>query len=541
MADDKKESTGPTRRTARTPRTPKRPARTIDLDAKEVKDGETEAGKEADKKAPAAEAAKTAPEAKSAAKPPAGASAGKDNAKKATDAKKPAGAEKAKNADTAQSATAQPRTSGVELRSFATHLAAGLVGGLVGVVGAGIGIGQLTTGQPDRSAAMQSEISQLQSRLDALQTQVGEQAKSSQTAASSADLGTLASRVDALEKAPPPATDSAELGALASRVDALEKAPPPSDSTELDTLASRVDALEKAPPPASGSAVSDLSERVAKLDKEIGALQSAAASSGDSAAAEALTLRLTALSDEIKQQGEKFDAEIAELKTSAAADGEGASALAAADALKQRTDSLEAEIAKLSTDMRASGPARTTAGDSEQGAALALAFEALRRAVASGDAYSDQLDLLRAYAPDSLDLTAISAYAETGVPRARDLLQELPAVLEKASEAAEKADDETFLDRVVSNAQSIVRIRRIGPEEGDGMSAVLSRIDADMRASDLTGVLREARNLKGPALDAMKPWLAKAESRQAAVTAVDAAERALLVRDEPKPDAAAKR
>ena len=496
MADDKKQTGGTSGRTARTSRTPKRPARTIDLEAKEVKAGETDAGK----KAPTAQAARPAGDAKSSAKTSAAASTRKDDTKKPADgkddAKKAAGAKDAKSAKPVQQADAQPRTSRLELRSFATHLAAGLVGGLIGVVGAGIGIGQLTTGEPDRSAPLQAEITQLQSRLAALQARVDEQAKSSRTAATSEDLGTLASRVET---------------------------------------------LEKSPPAASTSAVSELSDRVTKLDKEISTLQSAAASSGNRAAAEALNSRLTALSDEIRTQGEKFEAEIAGLRTSAASDGDGASALAAAQTLKQRTDALETEVAKLSSEMRASGPAPVAAGGGEQGAGLALAFEALRRAVASGDAYSDELDLLRTYAPEGLDLSAVSAYAKTGVPRSRDLLQELPAVLEKANEAAAKADDETFLDRVVSNAQSIVRIRRIGPAEGDATSAVLSRMDADMRASDLAGVLREAKDLKGPALDVMKPWLAKAEMREAAVAAVDAAERALLVRDEPKSDAAAKR
>ncbi|MDA7949533.1 MAG: hypothetical protein MPJ78_18915 [Hyphomicrobiaceae bacterium] len=490
MADEKKETGRTTRRTARTSRTTKRPARTIDLEAKEVP-GE-EAGTA--KKGSAAPVAKSPEDAIKQDKASPGASA------KKTDAKKTA-AEDAQN-----TATTQPRTTGIELRSFATHLAAGLVGGLVGVVIGGVGIGQFSSGSSDSADRTGQEIAQLQSRLGALQTELDAQKKAVETAAK------------------PPEVNKEDLSKVASRIAIVENNAAASASASTK---------EKA----------ELSDRVAKLEDVLKAVQSSAGSGAGDAATLELSSRLAALSDALKKQKEGLDAEIAGLKASLAEGGGSAAAKAAADALNQRTKSLETQIAKLSSEVRAAEKIQTqrTRSDNEKGAALALAFEALRRAVFDGDPYVQQLDLFREYAPENLDLSGLSAYAKTGVPRQRTLLRELRPVLEAAVEAADKADDETFLDRLATNAQSIVRVRRIGPVQGDDTSAVLSRMEADMNASDLSGVLREATTLKGPALEAVKPWLAKAEMRQAAISAVNGVERELLKKHATDPDAAAKR
>ena len=326
---------------------------------------------------------------------------------------------------------------------------------------------------------------------------------------------------------------------------AAETAKPPEVSkADLTQVESRIAAVEKAAAASAsetGKENSELSDRIAKLEEVLNAVQSSAGSGASDAATLELSSRLAALSDALKKQKTGLDAEISSLKASVTERGENASAQAATEALNQRTKSLEAQIAKLSSEVRTSERLQKAEQDGGQGAALALAFEALRRAVTDGDPYAGQLDLFREHAPDSLDLSGISAYAKTGVPRQRALLKELAPALEKAREEAAKADDETFLDRLVSNAQSIVRVRRIGPVPGEGALAVLSRMESDMRASDLSGVLREAAKLKGPAAEALKPWLAKAEMRQAAISALDTVEHKLLKQPETGLDAAVKR
>ena len=93
-----------------------------------------------------------------------------------------------------------PRTSPTELKSFVTHLAAGLLGGLIGVVGLAVAWNMIPLG-----------------------------------ATKAPDLTPLESRLAKLEAAPPPAGDAEALGALDARVKTLEerKVETPADVSEL--------------------------------------------------------------------------------------------------------------------------------------------------------------------------------------------------------------------------------------------------------------------------------------------------------------------
>jgi len=101
-----------------------------------------------------------------------------------------------------------PRTSPTELKSFVTHLAAGLLGGLIGVVGLAFAWNMI----PLR-------------------------------ATSAPDLAPLESRLAKLESAPPAASDAEALGALDARIKTLEerKVEAPQDVTELTSRVTRLE------------------------------------------------------------------------------------------------------------------------------------------------------------------------------------------------------------------------------------------------------------------------------------------------------------
>jgi hypothetical protein len=165
---------------------------------------------------------------------------------------------------------------------------------------------------------------------------------------------------------------------------------------------------------------------------------------------------------------------------------------------------------------------------SDGGAAVALAFERLRRAAARGYPYADQLTALEDIAPDGLDLSQFEANAATGIATEAELLSSLPGVLKAARAAIVTSGDGTFLERVVTNARSAVRIRRIGPLEGESPSQVLSRMEAQLKTLNLEGVLREAEGLKGDVLDAAQPWIDKAKARMASEERLDMLGKHLL-------------
>ena len=64
--------------------------------------------------------------------------------------------------------------------------------------------------------------------------------------------------------------------------------------------------------------------------------------------------------------------------------------------------------------------------------------------------------------------------------------------------------------------------RSVTPREGDDPDAVLSRIEAAVKAGDLSTALTEAEALPPEAQDAMGDWLSQATTRNDAVTAAKA-------------------
>ncbi len=484
MAEDKKTTSRTTTRGSTGGRG-RRPARTIDLEAEEVDDkSEADDAKSANKSA--AKPAAVDQDAKAAKKKE------KQPDEKATSAigdKSDTETKSEKPVDDQPPAALSQRTSGADIRSFVTHLAAGLVGGLVGVIGAGIGISYYSPEQSPEARGPLPEVAQLDRRIKAIES-------------------TLATQKNALETG----TDKDALTKLEARLTTVEK----TASTDGDI------------------ANSDVTKRIEKLEGSLKSLQSSADSEGSGGASPALVSRLATLSTELEKRSSGLQKELTQLKSALASDSSGKAAQDAAKALGERIVALEAQLSKLSGDVQAtterSSQENTVSSD---GAALALAFEGVRRAMERGTPYTGELETLRKFARPGLDLTVLSEYANTGIPDARMLLNRLPSFLEKARQADAKIDGETFFDRLVSNAQSIVRVRRVGPVEGDSATAVLSRMEASMKASDLVSVLREAKSLKGPALQIITPWLAQAESRQAGMAALGSLERELLARPAP--------
>ena len=381
------------------------------------------------------------------------------------------------------------RTKPSEVKSFVTHLAAGLVGGLVGVVGAGIALDKLPlAGLMGTSEAPEQvkQIAQIEQRLTALDGKLSGQSKSLEGVA----------RAD-----------------------------------KLDALEARVAAIENKPEAAPG-VPQDFTDRLGKLENTLKTLISTAGEEGASGLEQsaALTARIDAVSSDLEKRAAALGDEIAKLnkalETRAASESENSGP--DAGALETRLASLEEKISELAARPAPAGQGPDAPGTNSRGAVLALAFESLRRSVESGDAFSAQLEALAKLAPDGLDLAGLEKHASAGVETKQALLSTLPGVLREARAAAVKSDDDTFFDRLVSNARTVVRVRRIGPAEGDSSGAVLARMEARMKAADLDAVLREAKGLSGPSLESAQPWLDRAGAHRASRAGLDALEKSLL-------------
>ncbi|HET7851399.1 MAG TPA: mitofilin family membrane protein [Methyloceanibacter sp.] len=378
-----------------------------------------------------------------------------------------------------------PRTSPTELKGFVTHLAAGLLGGLIGVVALALFWNKL----PVRTAA-------------------------------APDLTQINSRLSKLESAPAPEGDSAALGALDSRIKTLEerKVETPPD---LGDLPSRVARLEEsmnalAETAKEGGSVPD----AAALDAKIGDLEQRLQAKIDSALAAQQSDTTTDVKD--------LQKEVEALKAKLGALAEAHLAGDTSDLAPQLT-TLDQRIAKLETALPELSTAIGRSAASAKSGAAAIAFANLRNAVAAGHPYAAELAALRSLIPDPGDLGALPGHAETGIPTVADLSAGLTKLAEASAAAPAAPAGTSILDSMMASAKSAISIRRIGADvAGDEPSAVLARAEAALQQGDLASAIKEIETLPAPAHDAFAGWLDDARARASANDSLSKLESTVL-------------
>lgn len=360
-----------------------------------------------------------------------------------------------------------PRTSPTELRSFFTHLAAGLLGGLIGVVALALAWNKL----PVRTAAPP-------------------------------DLAPIESRLSKLETAPPPAGDTEALGTLDGRIKTLEerKVETPPDLSGLTDRVTRLEDTLKSLAQAAkdGGSVSD----AAALDGKIGVIEQKLQEKIDSA--------LQAQQASSTKGLETLQGEVAALKAKLGALAEANLAGDSSDlapqltTLDQRIAKLEAALPDLSTAIAKSG-------------AAAIAFANLRAAVAAGRPYAAELAVLRSLMPDLGDLGVLPSHAETGIPTVAELASNLQKIAAGSAAPTSAPAEASFLDSMIASAKSAVSIRRVGADTtGSERSAVLARAEADLEQGNLATAIKEIEAMPAPARDAFAGWLDDARARASA-------------------------
>jgi hypothetical protein len=378
-----------------------------------------------------------------------------------------------------------PRTSPTELKGFFTHLAAGLLGGLIGVVALSLVWNKL----PARNAA-------------------------------APDLTPIEGRLSKLEAAPPPAGDVAVLGALDARIKTLEDRKAET-APDLGDLPSRVTRLEEsinalAETAKEGGSVPD----AAALDAKIGDLEQKLQGKIDSALAAQQAASTTDLKD-VQKELEALKAKLGALAEAHLA-GDTSDLAPQLTTLDQRIAKLEAALPELSTAIDRS------AASAKSGAA-AIAFANLRNAVAPGRPYAAELAALKSLIPDPGDLGALALHADTGIPTTAALAGILTKLAETSAAPPPAPAETSILDSMVASAKSAVSIRRIGADTtGDEPAAVLARAEAALSQGDLAASIKEVESLPAPARDAFAGWLDDAKARASANDSLSKLESTVL-------------
>jgi hypothetical protein len=395
--------------------------------------------------------------------------------------------------DTTEAATNEmspppPQATLPELKSFVTHLAAGVLGGLIGVIGLALAWGALGGGEPGGTQP---------------------------------DIAALEARIAKLESVKPSSGDAEALAQLKAQVDALE--------TGAKDLSPKL---------------ADLSDRVAQLETALKAISQSASEGGSVASA-------AAIAQQIAEAEQRLDSKIAEALAKAEAGNAAAlqqlqselaelkakiGALAEAELgtgtgeLGPELTSLTERIAKIEAMLPELAAAIGKENTGVKSAAVAIAFANLRAAVSDGRPYAAELDTIGTLSPSVGDLGVLPAYAEKGIPTVPELTRSFAVAKDSALVTTAPVSNGSIVDSLLASAQSLVTIKRLDePATGEGPGAALTRAKAALDKGDLAAAVKEVETLDGAPREAFSAWLGQAHERLSADETLIRLESALLV------------
>lgn len=253
-------------------------------------------------------------------------------------------------------------------------------------------------------------------------------------------------------------------------------------SGEIEGLKQSVASLAANPPPAADS--SALEKRVAALEAAPPA--PAPGTSTGSTDAEALNQKIADLTAEIDQ-----------LKTS----------------LAQTTEQQASNGADISSRL-AEAEKKLNEPREDVAVARAIAAAALKAAIDRGGPFIAELDTFAGVAPDDPAATDLRNFAETGVPSRAELIRQAPDVATAIVESVNQPDpNQSWSDRLMSSAKSLVSVRPVGNVEGESVEAIAARMEDKVKNGDLPGAATEWNSLPATAKQASAAFKQALEAR----------------------------
>lgn len=256
-------------------------------------------------------------------------------------------------------------------------------------------------------------------------------------------------------------------------------------SAEIDGLKQTVANLAAAPQQTATPAAPDtaLEARVAALEAAANSGSSGASASG---ADNATTQKIADLSAEVDQLKASLD-QATQNQASARAD------------LGKRLDDAEKKL---------NNPSQETA------VARAIAAAALKAAIDRGGPFQPELDTYANVSPDDPAVTDLRAFAQTGIPSRADLIRQVSGVATVMVNATEQNDpNQSWSDRLMSGAKSLVQVRPVGNVQGDSVEAIAARFEDKVKNGDLPGAVTEWSSLPDAAKSASAAFKQSVEAR----------------------------
>ncbi len=344
----------------------------------------------------------------------------------------------------------------------------------------------------DPTPLIEARLSDLEGLLDRKGTETGDLAARLDDA--DATVAALDDRLATIEQ------EEAEVGSgIAQRLAALEEQPAlsPNEGGVVAGLAERIETLERAVAESTPDALESRRDQIAALDARLAGLEErlATASAVDQASPAPLSERIEALERMVES-----------------APGD--------DALR-RLGSRTENVVELVDDIagRLAGLERRIAASAAAGPAMMLAVGQLRAALRSSGPFEQELEAVRAVAPDDDDvadaLETLAQRGAKGVPTVEVLRADFDKIAGLTVMRAKYAPDEgTWVARTIARLAGLVTWRRVGDGvPADSIDGIVERTEARLRDDDLAAAVAEIENLKGPPAKVVADWLAAARAR----------------------------
>ncbi len=191
-----------------------------------------------------------------------------------------------------------------------------------------------------------------------------------------------------------------------------------------------------------------------------------------------------------------------------------------------------AKIGALETSLQGVVRAESDRKSSAERIVLSLELASLKRAMDRGGSYAAELAAVKKAAGGRIDLAPLERYQHDGVPTSAELAREFRGIVNTVLDADAEQPGASLVDRLLYGARTIVRVRKVTHSADDtSTEAVVGRIEAAMQENRLVDALAEAKKLPAKATIPAQDWLKKAEARQsidAALARVDADLKASL-------------
>ena len=452
--------------------------------------------------------------------------------------------------------------SGGGLRGAATHLVAGLAGGVLALLGAdavfpksgAVHDGSVGTAAIEKrlrtleqSTSARAVSPELALRLAAAEERLGQLDRTAQTINDQQAKLTGATEVlgARLADVPPPGSGADERLAKLEEILALL-----STANAGDPQRGRI--------PQLATITSKLTDLEANLATQLGQLRKGVTAEVESRLSQSTEAALAA-----RTGTQRLDRELAGVKTEAAQintklDGINTQSDRLArglDDLRQQATALKTDVGTVREEMRqVARPADVTTalsplssklsaleenvqgvvrGEDDRRAnieriVMALELGNLKRTIERGAPFASELTEVKRVAGPKSDLAALERFKDRGVPALGDLEREFRDLAFTMIEADRHPENAHWTDRLIASAKSVVRVRKVDQDADDqSAEARVARMEQALKSGRLPDVIGEAAKLSDKAKGAAKAWLAKVEGRAAVDRAIATVEQEL--------------